>query len=595
MPFKLDDLVVGLKIDTSEFDRQMRAIDRRLAGIRDVTLRAGGGATAGAAAGAGLGLAGVAAGTAAGTGVSTAIGARRIAKHSSMLAKEVSDSITSMKKALSAQTAQGPGLAVSKFGVAVSGVKERIPGGGMRNLAESGGGANLHPTIGELAGVRGTRIKDALISTRKGLDDVNEATKKTTMSWVGFTAKLAVAAAGIGLVIAGLVKLTKGLFDFAHFAADAEDAQKKLEVVFKDLAPGIIKWSNQLGQQVGIARQEVVGMMADLGDLLIPMGYSEKAAAVLSGKIVTLAKDLSVHNRLPTEKVILDIKSALAGSNETLNKYGVIIKESTIKAKALDLEWIKQGETLSEQAKALIKIKLLYDGNRAALNAATDRAGDFTSQNARLSAVLLDLKETISKAILPAATDFLTTLNQMIKGWEIYIQKNPDILKSLKAIGENLFDVALIAIYAGKSIAEFVAKTLNFILPANQLILGKAKDWANTIKEDMKTMFDEIKAAGKEIKTGFSDEEFNNIAKDVKKTADSFEDIKNTVSTMDIAQAFKAEALGTALNVTGSRLHLGGKPISSTMGDVRNTEATNRNTEAINKLADSIIHGRVNV
>ena len=116
-----------------------------------------------------------------------------------------------------------------------------------------------------------------------------------------------------------------------------------------------------------MSQEEAKRYLSSVQDLLVPMGVAADKAAVLSHEVVKLSADLGSFSNLPTERVMLDIQSALVGNFETMKKYGVVLKETVVSEKALAMGLAETKQELTAGHKAQAAYALMVEGSAAAI------------------------------------------------------------------------------------------------------------------------------------------------------------------------------------------------------------------------------------
>ena len=141
-------------------------------------------------------------------------------------------------------------------------------------------------------------------------------------------------AVGAGIAVYEMVKVGKAAI---KAASDLEETTGKFNVVFKGQEEVARGWSKTLVESYAMSTEESKRFLSSIQDLLVPMGMGAVEAGKMSFEVTKLAADLGSFNNLPTAQVMLDIQSALVGNFETMKKYGVILNETVVKAKALEM------------------------------------------------------------------------------------------------------------------------------------------------------------------------------------------------------------------------------------------------------------------
>ena len=147
--------------------------------------------------------------------------------------------------------------------------------------------------------------------------------------------------AGIDSVTSKLLDLTKitgvaaaGFATYAIKAAsDLQETQGKFDVVFgrfDENFQGLIEqseaWAENLNKNYGLSEQASKQYLSSIQDLIVPTGLARDVSAELSNEFVKLAVDIASFSNKANVDVIADFQSALAGSAETMVKYGIDVR-----------------------------------------------------------------------------------------------------------------------------------------------------------------------------------------------------------------------------------------------------------------------------
>lgn len=184
-------------------------------------------------------------------------------------------------------------------------------------------------------------------------------------------------------------------------ASALEETASKFGVVFGDQLGEAEKNVEVLTESYAMSTREAKFFLAATQDLLVPMGVASDIAGDLSNEVVKLSADLGSFNDLPTAQVMADIQSALVGNFETMKKYGVVLKESLVSQKALDMGFANTKKELTTAHKAQAAYQLIMEGSAAAVGDMARTQDSYANLQKQLSAVVEDLAATIGNKLLP--------------------------------------------------------------------------------------------------------------------------------------------------------------------------------------------------
>lgn len=260
---------------------------------------------------------------------------------------------------------------------------------------------------------------------------------------------------GINSITASLMKL-KGALDsaarqaqrflligagalaaFVKVAADAEETANKFDAVFREGAPGVRRWAEDLADAVGRQRQQLEETLSGFQAFFVGLGFGATQAEEMSKKMQTLAIDFASFNNLADAEASQRFISALAGSSEVLDRFGINTKQA-----ALNQELLSRGIEggifkASEQEKAISRLNIIYRamGEQGAIGDAIRTQDSMANQFKRLLADVKDLAIQLGETFMPIAKDLVTWLINIAKVSKEWVMENGELLIKLIAFG----------------------------------------------------------------------------------------------------------------------------------------------------------------
>lgn len=188
--------------------------------------------------------------------------------------------------------------------------------------------------------------------------------------------------------------------DMIEAASDAQEARSKFDTVFGGLAGDAEQWANRLADSVGRSRNDMIAFAASLQDTFKPLGFAADEAFELTKQVQQLGIDLASFQNLSDEEGINRLIGGLIGNHENLRSFGVIINETTLKAKLLEMGFQSATKQATEQEKVLARLALIMEGTTDAQGDAERTAGSYANMLKRVQGVIKDLKIEIGQQIL---------------------------------------------------------------------------------------------------------------------------------------------------------------------------------------------------
>ena len=141
--------------------------------------------------------------------------------------------------------------------------------------------------------------------------------------------------------------------------------------------------------------------------------FSEKDLAKFSTGATKLSSDLASFYNTSADEAITAIGAALRGESEPIRKYGVLLDDATLKAKAMEMGLYDGKGALDVQAKSLAAYQVILDQTKDAQGDFSRTSDGLAAQQKILTAQLENLKTTMGTNLLPVAKEVVTQLNFM--------------------------------------------------------------------------------------------------------------------------------------------------------------------------------------
>lgn len=211
-------------------------------------------------------------------------------------------------------------------------------------------------------------------------------------------AKAAFGAAGVGMVANWGAQLFK-------LGVEAEAWGRRFDTVFGEAASGLRQWADEMNEGFGVSNERLEGMLASVGDLLVPLGLTRRAAADMSRQVLTLAEALSewVGGARSAEEVTSILAKSMLGERDALKELGVNVLESEVQAALLAKGMQGLTGDAMAQAKALVTLEIIQRRSADAMAAYESGAGGAMGASQQMKAAIDDLKVSAGQAVTKLA------------------------------------------------------------------------------------------------------------------------------------------------------------------------------------------------
>jgi len=239
----------------------------------------------------------------------------------------------------------------------------------------------------------------------KELAPVGEAAEKESKKAGDSLDKIgtkALAAAAIG---------SAALFGLASAAGGLNAALQTSDRVFGDASDSVKDFAADTSDAVFLSEEAALKAANAFGIFGTQAGMSKSDAADFSLEMVGLASDLAAVADVPIDQAIADLSSAFAGSTETMQKYGINLNETELKATYFAETGERITGVMTSQQKTMAVYWALLDKGSFAFGAAESEAGQFSAQLDRLKSVAGNVASGFGQPILDFATTLISTVS----------------------------------------------------------------------------------------------------------------------------------------------------------------------------------------
>ena len=266
--------------------------------------------------------------------------------------------------------------------------------------------ANLVIRIGaDVTGV--TAGMNTLQKRTRSLKKEFSGVKDSTLKWQS--------ALGVLAGAAGLAYAANKVFDLG---AAVEETSSKFSTVFGPSTQRAQKFLDEFANTAGLTNTAGRDLLATTGAIAQGMGMSQTASASFAEAITRLSGDLSSFNNIPIAETSKAIQSALTGERESLKRLGIVILETDVQKKALAMTGKKLASELLQEEKATATLALITERAGVAVGDLARTMESPANRARKLTAEVLDLRDSIASGLLPAFGVVLEELGESAGGFD---------------------------------------------------------------------------------------------------------------------------------------------------------------------------------
>ncbi len=296
---------------------------------------------------------------------------------------------------------------------------------------------------------------------RRELDKTASTAERIGGRFSRFRVPAAAALAAIGL----------GAKKAVSAASDLNEETSKTDQIFGRQSGTIRKWAAGAATSIGQSKRAAMQAAGTFGLIGQKAGLSGRETARFATKFTGLASDLASFNNTTPEAAVEAIGAAMRGESEPIRKYGVLLDDATLRARALKMGLIRTTkQALTPQQKALA-------ASREILAQTTKAQGDFarTSDGAAnrqriVAAQVENLSAQLGQGLLPAYSAVLGILSKVTAA----MSAHPTATKAVVIAVAGLA-AAMLALSAAQKIAD-AATTAHMLV--QKAAAAATKAWA---------------------------------------------------------------------------------------------------------------------
>lgn len=275
------------------------------------------------------------------------------------------------------------------------------------------------------------------------------------------------------------------------------DSASKFSYVFGSATEEATQWLDDLDAKVNMNRVEMENFASTLYFMGQNMGSTAKESMVMSKEMTSLAADLQAFTG--DANSIEALAGALRGEYDSLQNYGAVLDDASVKAKALAMGL----DESSESALLMARRAILMEQFGGILGYAEGKAMTLTGQIGQLRENFRALGNAIGSCFAPLLQAVLPTLNAIVQAVTKAFKKIADVINQVFGI----FGISVGGVSSnGGTVASGIANGFNDVADAIGSSAKGSKGLADSLGKSVK--------AAKELKNQMMGvDEINNLSK----------------------------------------------------------------------------------
>lgn len=306
------------------------------------------------------------------------------------------------------------------------------------------------------------KLKTVLDTHNKQLKTISGSLVKT-----GGALEEIAGVAAAAFAVDNLLQYGRQVFDMG---VKLDQMGKKARIVFGEVLPFVSAEATKNAQAMGLTNAQYIAAAANIQDLLVPMGFQRKEAALISTQLVNLSGALSEWstNGISATEVNNILSDALLGETDALKQLGISISAADIDAALLAKGLDKLTGASRQQAEAAATLELIMAKSADAQAAYAANSGSVARQQAEATARFSEIAEKIATALLPVFTKLMTIANAVGGAFLFIANAGNEAAAKNTSLGDSVRDLQ------GEFNAEIaVLKEGNFTKEERAVLIGE--------------------------------------------------------------------------------------------------------------------------
>lgn len=268
----------------------------------------------------------------------------------------------------------------------------------------------------------------------------------------------------------GIYAIFSGLRNAINDAMESIETDNMFNTVMGSASKEMSAWVKELNQTVGLGITNTKQYTATITQMGRAMGLTGQQAIDMSKQMTVMAGDISSFYNTDLASVQADLRSALSGSYETMDKYGIVLRATTIQQYAYANGIAKTGAELTNAQRAMATTMMIEEQLGLANGDLARSLKSPSNQTRVLKSNLSDLSVALGKCFTPILTVVLPILNTFVQA----------LTTTINAIANFISQVfALFGVQVDFGVGGVVDEIIGGLEEANNSSGGVSDDLAN--------------------------------------------------------------------------------------------------------------------
>ena len=263
----------------------------------------------------------------------------------------------------------------------------------------------------------------------KGVKDAELSLRNLNNVTAGIAAGMVAAFAGVTYAV-GRISI-----DSVKIASNYAETASAVKETFGEASTALIDFAKTVPDALGTTQTQFLDSAKTFGILGQAAGLAGEDNVAFSKQLSILAADLASFNNTSVDDAILALGAGLRGESEPLRRYGVLLDDATLKARATEMGIYDGNGALTQQQKVLA-------AQAEILAQTTTQQGDFARTQDGMAGSVKTLQANFEDLQLQLGEKLIPVFDEMVDNMLAFIDNNgPAIEDALTAIADVVVGV----------------------------------------------------------------------------------------------------------------------------------------------------------
>ena len=336
------------------------------------------------------------------------------------------------------------------------------------------------------------RAKKSEDETADGADDAGDHLAEMGAAGEDAGNQIKEAISGAVKAFVGFEAIKSGIELLKQFGAaavsafsDAESTSKKFGRSFSEEAAA---WADNYADAVHRSTAEVQSFMVSNKAMYNELGITAAAAENLSEMTTSLAYDFGNAFSMDDSEALSIIQSAIGGSTDALNEYGIVLDKTALKNSAAALGLGTNIDALDDAAMAQVRLNAILEQSGDIQKAAVEQTGGLTNSIKSLKGEMADFMADAGEKFSPALEDMVGVF---LDEWP---ELEPTLLEFVGILADGMSAAVPVISNLAQSILPSLISTLGTLFDAAGPVLSIIGDLAQEILPPLAGIISELAA-----------------------------------------------------------------------------------------------------